>query len=125
MMTITVELLNEEALALLQNLERLNILKLFPSYRQPAGETIGKEPSQTKPRPRFGSAKGMFVEPPTSDASQESQPGKFMAKGPVTLPPGFNEPLENYPAGFGCMKGMIHLAPDWDEPLEDFKEYMY
>ena len=75
--------------------------------------------------------------------------GSSMPKGPVTLPPGFDEPLENYPAGFGgakgmfvmspdfekllendpsgfgCLKGKIHLAPDWDEPLEDFKEYMY
>ncbi|TAK49529.1 MAG: hypothetical protein EPO28_00675 [Saprospiraceae bacterium] len=41
-MTITVELLQEEALALLRNLERLKILKLLLPEKQPAGKTTRK-----------------------------------------------------------------------------------
>lgn len=105
-MTVTVELLNDEALALLQNLERLHVLKLLAPGRRTKEDN------------------GNSVAEPAAEQIQIAA-GKGMPKGPVTLPPDFDGPLENYPSGFGCAKGMIQLSPDWDEPLEDFKEYMY
>ena len=60
-----------------------------------------------KPRPQFGSARGMF-----------------------TLAPDFDEPITNgmkphHPRPqFGSAIGLGYMTPDFDEPLEKFKEYM-
>ena len=128
-MTITVELLNDEALALLQNLERLKILKLLLPQKLSFGKTEVKAaiqaPGQVQAVPPSDSANEKLVKSPNAGFSQEFLPAMSMAKGPVTLPAGFAGPLENYPAGFGGAKGMFVMSPDFDEPLEDFKEYMY
>jgi hypothetical protein len=40
------------------------------------------------------------------------------------IPPVDLEERENRPR-FGSAKGMVTIPDDFDEPLEDFKEYMY
>ncbi len=69
-------------------------------------ERENKQPAE-KPRPQFGSAKGMFsllpdFDEPITDA-QEKQPPKRSA---------------------GTAQGAYWMSEDFDAPLEDFKEYM-
>jgi prevent-host-death family protein len=54
--------------------------------------------SQSKPRPKFGSAQELIT---LSDDFDKAQPRRA-----------------------GSAKGLIIMSDDFDEPLEDFKEYM-
>lgn len=72
----------------------------------PDAEQENKQPGE-KPRPQFGSAKGMFTMLPDFD-------------GPL-------EELEEQQApkrSAGTAKGAFWMSEDFDAPLEDFKEYM-
>jgi antitoxin (DNA-binding transcriptional repressor) of toxin-antitoxin stability system len=55
--------------------------------------------SQSKPRPKFGSAQGLIT---ISDDFDENRPRRRA----------------------GSAKDLISMSDDFDEPLEDFKEYM-
>jgi antitoxin (DNA-binding transcriptional repressor) of toxin-antitoxin stability system len=55
--------------------------------------------SQSKPRPKFGSAKGLIT---ISDDVDANRPRRVA----------------------GSAKDLISMSDDFDEPLEDFKEYM-
>jgi hypothetical protein len=98
-MTVTVELLNKDALTLLQNLERLHVLKLLSSGRMGGNTAVQGN------------------EAPANISSSGSDPAK-----PESTK---DESPENCPAGYGGANGMFVMSSDFDEPLEDFNEYMY
>ncbi|MBX2929345.1 MAG: DUF2281 domain-containing protein [Saprospiraceae bacterium] len=102
-MTITIELQDEEALRLLQNLEKLHILKLIPV------------PAQTSKKERANSL--------PLESISSTWPN--MKKGLVELPLEMKAHSEDFPKGYGGAKGLFIMSPDFDEPLDDFKEYMY
>ena len=109
-MIVSVEILNEDALKLLQDLERLKVLKLFlPSPKKSAAKkNRHSNGSSTKPVADF--------------------PNEISARNPHTAEaeamPVAAEKVQ-FKAGFGGAKGMFVMSPDFDEPLEDMKEYMY
>jgi len=69
---------------------------------KPIAKLIPAEAQTAKPRPQFGSAKGMF-----------------------TLAPDFDDPITDIEATtvkphpqFGSAKGLGYMTPDFDEPLK-------
>ena len=70
---------------------------------------------QEKPRPRFGSAKGMFTLPPDFDAPLEDFPEPADPQKEV-------EPKQPKRKA-GSARGQIWMSEDFDAPLEDFAEY--
>jgi hypothetical protein len=123
-MTITVELKNEKALALLKTLEQLDILKLLLPSRMPAGEAVPNIPGEPKPSDSNqlsdDAANGKLAKLPDAGLPNETGDNRLFFNSPDV-----ERLLENDPSGFGCLQGKIHLAADWEAPLEDFKEYMY
>ena len=86
--------------------------RLLQTLKEFQGEQGGK---QEKPRPRFGSARGMFTLPPDFDALLgsflDSEDGRTVLEA------------ERPRARFGSARGLGCVTPDFEEPLEEFKEY--
>jgi hypothetical protein len=95
-MTITVELIQEEAMALLLNLEQLKVLKLVRKESFSHEKKVVKNPIPEK-------NSNPIIESKNVDKSF------FLQIKP----------------GFGGAKSFIHLSPDWDQPLEELNEYMF
>ena len=77
-------------------------------------EFQGEKP-QEKPRPRFGSAKGMFTLPPDFDAPSEDLPEPAETKKEVKT----GQPKRKA----GTATGTFWMSEDFNAPLEDFEEY--
>lgn len=97
-MTVTVQILNEDAMALLLDLEKLNVLKLLLPEAKAATIVKVKKKRATNPIP--SNPTSLLPEQPISSADEKFKPG------------------------FGGAKNLISLSPDWDEPLSELQEYI-